>query len=330
MDALNDCKTRITALETNNRNIAQTVGSNTEKINTLAADIQAYKNYLNGVVFTNEHSVEHSHKSVEQKIEGVMNSSAELMAASASRIVNAESRIQAIEQAMNTLNEFVAKANSMPSDPLHFRMHTPAEKKDEWVEADPWQGQRLPNRVSQPMAPTQQLPAPALPGQPLNESPFAEGPAPPAADAREPSAERFPPGVPASFRTPAMIQPEVRSPLLNRCPAGASYQGPVPGAGINVGPDCIAPAFEKTKALTFEVDRKKNDSLKKFSGNVGEYQMWRDRILDHLCRSNRRWRHVLETLQVLDTPVRKEWLMTQSDCGYSGWEISQILEGFLV
>ena len=50
MDALNDCKTRITALETNNRNIAQTVGSNTEKINTLAADIQAYKNYLNCII----------------------------------------------------------------------------------------------------------------------------------------------------------------------------------------------------------------------------------------------------------------------------------------
>ena len=127
-----------------------------------------------------------------------------------------------------------------------------------------------------------------------------------------------------------MIQPEVRSPSLNHCPAGATYQGPMPGAGVNVGPDYVAPAFERTKALTFEVDRKKNESLDKLCVNIREYQMWRDRILDHLCRSNRRWRHVLETLQVLNTPVRKEWLMTQSDCGYSGWEISQILEGFLV
>lgn len=86
----------------------------------------------------------------------------------------------------------------------------------------------------------------------------------------------------------------------------------------------------EAQSPTFEIDRKKNDSLKKFGGQVGEYQMWRDHILDHLCRTNHKWRHLLESLQTLNTPIRREWLLTQSEQGYGGWEIAQILDAFLV
>ena len=85
------------------------------------------------------------------------------------------------------------------------------------------------------------------------------------------------------------------------------------------------------RACVFEPNRKiKNDTLRKFSGNIHEFQMWRDRIVDHLCRTNRQWRPILEVMQTWPTPISKEWLMTQSHGGYSGWEISEILEGFLI
>ena len=79
-----------------------------------------------------------------------------------------------------------------------------------------------------------------------------------------------------------------------------------------------------------EICRKKNDSLKKFSGTVGEFQIWRDRIVDHLARDNHRWRGLLETLQTWQTPITVEWFQTQSECGYNASDLSQKLEAFLV
>ena len=58
--------------------------------------------------------------------------------------------------------------------------------------------------------------------------------------------------------------------------------------------------------------------------------MWKDRIVDHLCRTNRHWRVILEQMQKWPGPITREWLMTQSHAGYGGWEISEILEGFLI
>ena len=122
------------------------------------------------------------------------------------------------------------------------------------------------------------------------------------------------------------------TPDFHHGPNPIDYGAPRPGGpGINVGPGYTAPhnAY-RSPAATFEVCRKKNDALKKSGGNIGEYAMWRDRILDHLCRTNRHWRHILETLQICAEPITRSWLMTQSHAGFSGWEIAEILEAFLV
>ena len=79
-----------------------------------------------------------------------------------------------------------------------------------------------------------------------------------------------------------------------------------------------------------EICRKKNEALKKFSGTLSEYQIWRERIVDHLCRSNRAWRKFLDALQKCPGPITKVCLSTQSEAGYNGWELSEMLEGFLV
>ena len=91
-----------------------------------------------------------------------------------------------------------------------------------------------------------------------------------------------------------------------------------------------AHANYRSPGATFEPSLKKNDALKKFNGSLNDFQMWRERVIDHLCRTNRYWRTLLETLQVYAVPITKEWLLTQSQGGHSGWELSMMLEQFLV
>ena len=79
-----------------------------------------------------------------------------------------------------------------------------------------------------------------------------------------------------------------------------------------------------------EICRKKNDALRKFTGNLGDYQIWKERIVDHLCRSNRSWRKLLDSLQTCSRPITRTWLLEQSEAGYNGRELSEMLEGFLV
>ena len=79
-----------------------------------------------------------------------------------------------------------------------------------------------------------------------------------------------------------------------------------------------------------EISRKKNETLRKFNGNLGEFQLWRDRVVDHVSRDNNRWRILLDTLQSWQVPITREWLLTQTECGYNGWDLAVKLEGFLV
>ena len=77
--------------------------------------------------------------------------------------------------------------------------------------------------------------------------------------------------------------------------------------------------------------RKKNESLKKFSGNLAEFEMWRNRIVDHVSRDNPKWRSILETFEKWETPITRDWLMRQEDtAGHSAWDLAERLEGFLV
>ena len=239
-----------------------------------------------------------------------------------------------------------------------------AGQPDPWQQgtrADPWQSGPQGQEPNRPPF-NGQLPRPAQPGAPLEEddllgmnapvdvrpaviSPFGQGQRGPSAERRgppmpesfahEPAAPMEPSPFDDRFQTPPTAAQRAAAPPpqynYQQCPAGRDHFMPMPGgANINVGGQYVAPRHDKPHALTFEVDRKKNESLKKFSGNVGEYQMWRDRMLDHLCRTNRKWRSLLETMQTWNHPIRRDWLLTQSECGFSGWEIAQILEAFLV
>ena len=97
---------------------------------------------------------------------------------------------------------------------------------------------------------------------------------------------------------------------------GSQWAGPGPMAA-GVPSNFVAPPHQGARAATMEISRKKNESLKKFSGSINDFQIWRDRIVDHICRDNSRWRGLLESLQHWQTPITPEWLATQSECGYS-------------
>ena len=73
------------------------------------------------------------------------------------------------------------------------------------------------------------------------------------------------------------------------------------------------------RAATFKPDRRhKNESLRKFTGNILYYSMWHDRVVDHLCRTNRAWRNILDTMRIWHVPITKDWLLTQSHAGSTG------------
>ena len=110
---------------------------------------------------------------------------------------------------------------------------------------------------------------------------------------------------------------------------GMQWGGPAPG-GAAIPAGYVAPPMQPRPAASMEICRKKNESLKKFSGNLSEFQIWRDRMVDHISRDNHRWRSLLENLQAWQTPITREWLLTQSECGVNAWELSVKLEAFLV
>ena len=58
--------------------------------------------------------------------------------------------------------------------------------------------------------------------------------------------------------------------------------------------------------------------------------MWRERMVDHMCRSTRLWRKTLEFTSKLPAPIKKSWLVNNNIEGVNAWDIDTMLESFLV
>ena len=58
IDALHDCKTRIKTLEQNNRTLAQKAAEHDNNFKIVADDIAEYKVWMNGVIFSDETSID--------------------------------------------------------------------------------------------------------------------------------------------------------------------------------------------------------------------------------------------------------------------------------
>ena len=108
LDALQDCKTRIQQLEANNRSLAQKAAEHDHYFKVVADDIAAYKVWMNGVIFHDDKSIDSKFKVVERRVEDIMNSSAEIISTTCSKLDETQSRLEPIERAVNTFNEWVS------------------------------------------------------------------------------------------------------------------------------------------------------------------------------------------------------------------------------
>ena len=80
----------------------------------------------------------------------------------------------------------------------------------------------------------------------------------------------------------------------------------------------------------FEISYKKNERLFVFTQYPKDFKLWRDRVVDHLCRSTQRWRNLLEFVQQGTSPISREWLQSTNVDGVNAWDIATMLEAFLV
>ena len=89
-------------------------------------------------------------------------------------------------------------------------------------------------------------------------------------------------------------------------------------------------AWAGGKPSVFEVSRKKNDLLFTFTQKPEDYKLWHDRMVDHFCRSTQRYRQLLEYVETTLAPLRREFLLGTNVDGINAWDISTMVEAFLV
>jgi hypothetical protein len=100
--------------------------------------------------------------------------------------------------------------------------------------------------------------------------------------------------------------------------------GPQPHADNGIGHVATAGLASK-----WDISYKPNEALRKFDGNSAHYKIWADRMLDHLCRGNTKWRATVTELQTCPDRILKDWLTHQWIDGQNGWDLSAKLETFI-
>ena len=53
-------------------------------------------------------------------------------------------------------------------------------------------------------------------------------------------------------------------------------------------------------------------------------------MIDHVCRSTQKWRHILEYVQTGTSPIKNSWLIENNIEGVDAWDLSTMVESFLV
>ena len=77
----------------------------------------------------------------------------------------------------------------------------------------------------------------------------------------------------------------------------------------------------KTTFGDFTISLKKNETLRKFSGLTAEYEIWANKMVDHMCDGNPKWKPLLDKLKKCPDPIRRDWLSNQSIEGVNAWDL---------
>ena len=88
-------------------------------------------------------------------------------------------------------------------------------------------------------------------------------------------------------------------------------------------------AAKGNRAVSFEISRKKNDALKRFNANIDDYEMWHDRLVDHICQNCSIWRAVLEFVEGQAQKITMAGTKPLDCMGVNAWELSVMLENCL-
>ena len=84
------------------------------------------------------------------------------------------------------------------------------------------------------------------------------------------------------------------------------------------------------RPVSFETSRKKNGTLKIFTGGSEQFEMWHVRMVDHIAQINPMWRTILEWLGTSTRMVTKAEGLTSDCLSVNCWAFSVMLEHVLI
>ena len=84
------------------------------------------------------------------------------------------------------------------------------------------------------------------------------------------------------------------------------------------------------RQVSFKFSRKKNETLKIFPGGAEQFEIWHDRMFDHIAQINPMWRTILEWLGTSSRTVTKAECLTYDCLSVNCWELSVMHEMFLI
>ena len=353
-DALQYCNDRIDALERTNRMLAQTLAQvNAEnnatrsRVSDIFVDVENYKLFISSVHSNMEKVVTHKLGEHATRLDALTNALSSMPNTDAIAL-----RVQSLELMIQQL--VMNGGASQPRDGT-FNVATPQPSPGGLPEAaapmaasplvnesamlDPWYqaasqlpGSQLPGRMAPSVltgAAESNLDVSLLDVQPGNVH-------------FQMPTQLPTPSVPSGFEGYGRIPTGPQSPFNQ---GGAGYETPElrPSGGLNSGsPFGQGPhpgqtggmagvsAWADGKRCIYEICRKPNSLLFAFTENISDFQMWVDRITDHVCRSTQAWRPLLEYISKTPTPIRKSWLATNNVTGINAWDVAQILESFCI
>ena len=89
-------------------------------------------------------------------------------------------------------------------------------------------------------------------------------------------------------------------------------------------------AEPKDAMAVFRIHRKDCD-LKKFSGRMSDFKMWKKRFIDHCTSSTGKWKEIFKMCEEADGAITRAYLESlHIGSGYSAWALAEDLENFIV
>ena len=347
-EALQLCNDRIDTLERADRMFAQTIAvvdkennATRSRVSDIHADIEQYKLFISGVHSNMEKVVTHKVEEHAAKLDALSNAISSMPNADAiaSRVQSLELMIQqlvmnggASQPRDGTFNVATPQHGSVIPEAPAPTAASPLENAPGLI--DPWYhaasqlpGSQLPGR----MAPSV-LTGAAESNREVNLLDIQPG------NVHVQMPSQLPmPSVPAGFEgygqtpfnrgAPGYETPDLRPSGGQGSPFG---QGPVYVHIGQAGGIAGVSAWADGKRCIYEICRKPNSLLFTFTENISDFQMWVDRVTDHVCRSTQAWRPLLDYISKTPTPIKKSWLATNNVNGINAWDVAQMLESFCI